>query len=270
MATMPTPDCHGLTDRGLQRRENGDHFLIARLARSVVIERTSLEVEDSTALTSGRSGYLFLVADGLGDTPEAERASALAVDAILRYALHSMPWFFRLEEYEEDLKAELKRAMEKCQLRIEAEVEENPSRRGMGTALAMAYALWPRLYVVQVGNPRAYLLRGGKLDRVTKAEAPSVIGGGTSALNPEVYRASLEIGDILLLATDGLTLHVPDPRIGEILRTAGSARQACESLVDAANEGGGSDNVSVVVARFLKTEDAPRPADALKAEVQKP
>ena len=268
MATLPAPDSHGLTDRGLQRRENGDHFLIARLTRSVVIEKTSLEVEDSTALTSGRSGYLFLVADGLGDTPEAERASALAVDAILRYALHSMPWFFRLEEYEADLEDELKRAMEKCQLRIEAEVAENPSRQGMGTALVMAFVLWPRLYVVQVGSPRAYVLRGGNLDRVTKAEPASVIGGGASTLEPEVYRASLEIGDVLLLATDGLTRHVPDAGLAELLRAAGSARQACETLVDAANQGGGSDNVSVVVARFVKPEDLPQPADVLKAEIR--
>jgi protein phosphatase len=107
-----------------------------------------------------------------------------------------------------------------------------------------------------------------KLDRVTQAEAASVIGGGTSTLSPEVHRTSLEIGDILLLATDGLSRHVPDARIAEILRAAGSARAACASLVDAANEGGGSDNISVVVARFVKPEDLPRPVDALKAEVR--
>ena len=135
-------------------------------------------------------------------------------------------------------------------------------------AFVMAYALWPRLYVVQVGSPRACVLRGGTLDRVTKAEGAAVIGGGTSALSPEVHRTSLEIGDILLLATDGLSRHVPDARIAESLRAAGSARAACESLVDAANEGGGSDNISVVVARFVKPEDLPQPADVLKAEIR--
>jgi protein phosphatase len=276
MPPFPRPDAHGLTDRGRERRENGDHFLIARLSRAVVVDQTSLELADSTRLTSGRQGDLFLVADGLGDTPAAERASALAVDGLLRYALNTMPWFFRLEDYEEDLEDELKRAMEKCQARIEAEVEENPSRKGMGTALAAAFVLWPRLFVVQVGSPRGYLFRGGRLMRLTAAEGDpepfsralfSVIGG---ELHPAVRRATLELGDTLLLATDGLSRHVPEEKVAEILGRPTSARVACGSLVEAVNQGGGTDNTSVVVARFRRPDETPVPAPVLKAEAQGP
>lgn len=263
MAFFPEPECFGLSDRGLQRKENGDHFLVARLSRSVLVEQTSLELEDATQLRSGRFGLLFMVADGLGDTPDAERASALAVDGLLRYALNSMPWFFRIEDYEAALEDELKKAMETCRARLELDIAENPSRGGMGTSLVMAYALWPRLFVVQVGSPRAYVFRD-TLRRITRPEG-RIIAPGTE-LSPEVFHATLEMGDILLLATDGLSRHVPDERIAELLRAAPSARHACVSLVDAANEGGGSDNIAVVAARFRKPGDGLSAPAALKAE----
>jgi protein phosphatase len=84
------------------------------------------------------------------------------------YVLNTMPWFFRLQEsHENDLQEELKAAMEACQRSIEAAAQANPERRGMGTTLTMAYVIWPRLYVVHVGDSRCYLFRPPKLEQIT-------------------------------------------------------------------------------------------------------
>ncbi len=281
----PILDSHGLSDPGLARSTNGDQFLIARLARTVVVEQTTLAVDDATRLTARRPGLLFLVADGLGDAPIAQRASSLAAQATLSYVLNTMPWFWRLDDYEEELEDELHRAMERCQRRIEAEVEENPSCRGMGTMLTVGYVLWPRLYIVHVGSGRAYLWRKDRLERMTRDQVPpedepggermsramwSVLGGETSEVRPDVYRAELAPGDAVLLCTDGLWRQVPDAQMAGILSNAPSARAACESLIDAASEAGGVDNATSVVVRFPTAGTAPGRAGRTAAEAALP
>jgi len=272
----PRPDSHGRTDAGLVRKQNEDQFLISELSKWMEVRQTSLPIRDSTRLSSQRSGYLYLVADGLGGAPAGDRASSIAVDSVLRYVLNVMPWFFRLEQREEALELELKKVLEKCQVKIEADVAENPSRSGMGTTLTMAYVLWPELYVVHVGDARAYLLRGEKLTQITQDHtlagalgskvAPAirkvlwnVIGGGSSDLQPEVYHLTMEPGDLLLLATDGLTRHVTDPRIAQLLGDAPTASAACDQLISEANKGGGRDNITTVVSRF---KDPMPPSDS--------
>ena len=80
----------------------------------------------------------------------------------------------------------------------------------------------------------------------------NALGGGMEIVRPEAHRVDLVAGDIVLLCTDGLTAHVSDERIAEIVGQAGSAEAACRHLLQAANEGGGSDNVTVVVVRCLE------------------
>jgi protein phosphatase len=145
----------------------------------------------------------------------------------------------------------------------------------MGTTLTMAYVLWPRLYVVHAGDSRCYLLREGAMEQVTtdqtiaqklveqgtltpdQARASrwnhvlwSCIGGGSPDLSVEVYKTNLRVGDSLLLCTDGLTTVVSDCRIHELLTQSPGAAEACRRLCDAANEAGGPDNSTVVVAHF--------------------
>jgi serine/threonine protein phosphatase PrpC len=272
MTSPPKLDCYGTSDAGKVRKANEDQFLIAELSKSMLIHLTSLPMEDSTRLVGRRPGYLFLVADGLGAGPAGERASRLAVDSAIRTLLGTMPWFYRLGDHEGDLEDELKRVLEQCQTQIDADVAENPSRSGMGTTLTMAYVIWPRLYVVHVGDARCYLFRNGRLQQLTKDHtviAPSpgageespvrkvlwnVVGGETEEVWPDVYKATLQEGDTLLLATDGLTREVPDSGISEILSGTPSAVAACTELVEAANQAGGRDNITVVVARFGKKE----------------
>ncbi len=286
------PDAHGLTDTGKVRQDNEDQFLIAELSKWMEVQQTSLPIGDSTRLTSPRSGYLYLVADGVGGAPAGERASLLAVESVVRTVLNVMPWCFRVDQRDDHLELDLKNILEKCQTKIEADISEHPSRSGMGTTLTMAYVIWPDLYVVHVGDARAYLLRNAHLTQVTKGHtlanalggiliAPrvrkvlwNVIGGGTHELRPDVYHLMLEPQDTLLLATDGLTRHLSDDRIGDLLGSARSSRAACALLVDEANAGGGKDNITTVVARFSErpsvTDSSAFIAAASPTETAKP
>jgi len=284
-------DCFGLTDVGKVRELNEDQFLIADLNRSMLVHHTSLQIDDHTRLFGGSQGKLLLVADGMGGHAAGERASSLVVDTLTRYVLNTMPWFFQLREgQEDDLKDELKAALERCQERIEVEASAHTERKGMGTTLTMAYLLWPRLYVVHAGDSRCYLLRGTRLEQITtdhtvaqqmvekgvlpaeQAESSrwshvlwNCIGGGSHDLNPEVHRVTLQLGDTLLLCTDGLAKYVPEEQIITLLRQGRSAEETCRQLVDVANAKGGADNITVIVARFLDTGDQYDQAEAKAA-----
>src|SRR5262249_5694817 len=130
------------------------------------------------------------------------------------------------------------------------------------------------------GDSRCYLLRGKRLEQITRDHTVAqqlvdqgvlpaeevqgsrwshvlwnCIGGGSHELNPDVYKVTLQIDDTLLLCTDGLTLDVPDARIVELLQQARSAEETCRRLIDAANAAGGRDNITVVVARFREVQE---------------
>jgi protein phosphatase len=275
-------DCFGLTDAGKVRQVNEDQFLIADLNRSMLIHQTSLSHEDHTRLFGGSQGKLLLVADGMGGHAGGRRASALAVETITHYVLNTMPWFFRLHEAAgPDLDEDLRAALEQCQKRIEEAARVDPQRSRMGTTLTMAYLLWPRLYVVHAGDSRCYLHRGGRLEQVTRdhtvaqrmvdegvlqpAEAEgsryshilyNCVGGGSHELSPDVYKATLHMGDSLLLCTDGLSKVVADAQIRDLLGGKQSAEETCRRLVAQANDLGGPDNITAVVAHFLDAQQA--------------
>jgi protein phosphatase len=273
-------DCDGLTDKGRMRDTNQDQFLIADLRKSLELHRTSLDLKDHTRLFGVSHGKLLLVADGMGGHAGGERASTLAVDTLAMYVLNSQRWLYRLEEGgEEDFVDDLKVGLKRCQDSVEAEGESTPRRRGMGTTLTMAYVIWPRVYVVHAGDSRCYLSRDSKLWQITKDHTMAqefvdagVLSpveaeesrwshtlwnsiGGPDEVQPEVHKAELLVGDSLLLCSDGLTKHVADEQIQERLGGDETAESACQSLVDAANQAGGSDNITVVVARFREGEE---------------
>jgi len=273
-------DVCGLTDVGRVREANEDQFLIADLNKSMLIHQTSLSQDDHTRLFGGSQGALLLVADGMGGHAAGKQASTIAVQALEHYVLNTMPWFFRLQQCQEtDLQDELKSAMESCQQSIESAASARPEQHGMGTTLTMGYILWPRLYVVHVGDSRCYLYRAPKLERITTDQTMaqqlveqgvlaaeevsqsrwshvlwSCLGGGSRKVSAEVYKANLTAGDTLLLCTDGLTARLRDEDLLNMLRQGGSAEEMCRRLVAAANEAGGSDNITVVVARFLDAQ----------------
>lgn len=274
-------DCHGQTDVGRLRKRNEDQFLIADLNKSMRIHATSLNLDDRTRMYGGSQGKLLVVADGMGGHAAGDRASSIALDSIVHYILNAMHWMFQLDrDPEADFIESLKSSLRHSQDRILDEANMLPRRKGMGTTVTMAYLIWPRLYVVHVGDSRCYVLRDKNLQQLTRdhnlAErlveqgglSPSeartsrwqnivwnVLGGPTDSLTPEVNKFELQLGDCLLLCTDGLTKHVSDEQIVEVLSGRNSAKACCTKLIDAANAHGGTDNITVIVAKFQEQDE---------------
>lgn len=256
-------DVFGLTDLGKVRRSNQDQFLVAELAKSMRVRQTSLTLDDRTRLSGGKKAHILLVADGMGGRPAGGRASSLVVGTIIRYVLNVMPWFTRSD-------VELLRAVERCQSDIEADAAANPDRIGMGTTLTMAFVAWPKFTIVHVGDSRAYRVRYLEIQQLThdhtiaqsmaergvRVGPPwghvmwNVVGGDSPDLKPEVTQGELVPGDALVLCTDGLTRHVSESQIARAASQASTAEAGARLLVDAAKQGGGKDNITVIVARF--------------------
>jgi protein phosphatase len=280
-------DCFGLTDMGRKRPTNQDHFLIADLNKSLRVHSTSLNIDDETRIYGGSQGKLLVVTDGMGGEAAGERASTIAMDQLATYVLNSLSWCFRLEEHsEQDFQEHLEEALQSCQKSIQNAVSQYPEMKGMGTTMTMVYIVWPRAFVVHVGDSRCYLLRNRQLAQVTSdhtmaailAEAKQVdrdqarkssmghalwnaLGGRSKDLSVDVYKTTLECDDVLLLCRDGLYDMVFHEKLENILNSMANAEAACRKLVDLANDNdnGGNDNITVILSRFLSPQlDEPR------------
>lgn len=275
-------DVHGMTDIGKVRERNEDHFLIATLSKSLVVSHSSLNVSDETRLYGNSQGRLLLVADGMGGHAAGDRASEMAINAFADYALNMLRWYFRADPTRDaDLVADLRDAVLRCQRSIHDEVRHHPEDKGMGTTLTLCYVIWPRMFVVHVGDSRCYVLRGGKLKQLTRdhtlaeqlveksiltpeqAETSqwqhvlwNSLGGGESDPEPDIFRVDLEFEDRLLLCTDGLNNRISDTELTQRLQQPKPASEICHQLIDAANTAGGSDNITAIVAIFPR----PKPA----------
>jgi protein phosphatase len=273
MRQAVTVDAFGLTDVGRVRRVNEDQFLLASMHKVMQIERTSLPASTRERLDSGAVARLLLVADGVGGHAAGDAASGLALETVAAYVTHTMRCFYQIDmSHEQDLLRELESLVRKSHETVQSAAEAAPDQRGMATTLTVAHLIWPNLYVVQVGDSRCYRLRGNTLEQLTKDQtmAQSMVDQGllsqekadgskwshvlSSAVGMEVHpvtsKATLAPGDTLLLCTDGLTKHVSDGDVAARLEAANSAEAACRSLVSAALDAGGSDNVTVVCSRF--------------------
>ncbi len=266
-------DVFGLTDTGKVRKVNEDQFLIASMHKVMEIEQTSLPSHAREHLDSGAMARLLLVADGVGGSAAGDEASGLAVETVASYVTNSMRCFYQLDkQLEDDLMSELESSVKKSHAMVQSAAEKMPDREGMATTLTVVHVLWPTVYIVQVGDSRCYRLRGGALTQLTRDQtmAQSLVDQGvlapehadesrwshllSSAVGKEIAPATskehLEVGDALVLCTDGLTKHVSKEDIARHVTAAASAQDACERLVAAALDDGGSDNVTVVVSLF--------------------
>jgi len=269
-------DCFGLTDIGRVRERNEDQFLIADMIKPVAIRHTISSHGDDTDVQGILNANLLLVADGVGGNAGGERASRLAVEGIVEYLHNNRQRLFGNEESRGGQICEyLKSALAWAQERIQREAEASPEVARMGTTLTLAYLDWPTAYVAHVGDSRAYIYRRAELLQVTHDQTfaqmladagaieanqvehhpfrnvlGSLLNCDPRQLTPCVYEKRLAPGDQLLLCTDGLTKHVSAPQIAEILDSTYSAEDACHELIAAANTAGGTDNTTVVLARF--------------------
>jgi serine/threonine protein phosphatase PrpC len=277
---LPKPDrpcvvrSFALTDPGRVRPSNEDHFVIVELARTMSIHQTS--VPQAKVQYSSHRGHLFIVADGMGGHQAGEVASALGVVTVEGFLLNTLKRFFHLQVPEEqNVMKEFQHALMEADARIIEEACQHPEMLGMGTTLTMAFAVDWRLLIAHAGDSRCYLLSQGELHQLTQdhtkvaemvrlgvlspAEAArhpnrhvmtNVLGGHEPGVRVEMHKLDLEPADVVLLCSDGLSEMVPDARIVAILEEEQKPQRACERLVAEANERGGKDNITAVVARF--------------------
>lgn len=268
-------DAHGVTHPGKVRRDNQDHYLLCSLRRQIVVRGSSIPQADTVLGTeSERLASMAMVADGVGGAAKGETASRVALTGIARYVSRSLRCYYRSEEGE-DFSETLQQGARECHEELRRLAEEESEHRGMATTLTLFLSVWPRAYLLQVGDSRCYLLRNGELTQITRDQTmaqemvdlgimkPEQVAGtrlehtltssiGGSHNQPTVTRFDMNWGHVLLLCSDGLTRHVSDDRIREVLRSMTSARQACETLLQEALDGGGTDNITVVVARAVR------------------
>ena len=267
-AQLTRLDAFGLSHPGKVRPANEDHFAIMTLQKSVQLRGTNLQ--DTSILDRVRRPevHLLVVADGVGGAAGGKIASGVAVRAVVEYLAEAVGCVQDFDvDREQAFLDHLSRAVERGHERLK---EMFQTQGGPATTLTMVTLLWPRAYVVHVGDSRGYYARNGRLRQFTRDQTmgdylvdigavteqhaqkaglynvlSSAVGGD---LVPTVGIVDMADGDVLLLCTDGLTKHVPDERIGQLL-ASGSAESVAQSLVDAALQGGGSDNVTVIVAK---------------------
>ena len=272
-------DAAGLTDIGRARHVNEDSFLIATLQRSLVVHDAS---PGASGWFAGEpAGKLLVVADGMGGQGGGDIASKVGVNTVVTYLLNSMPWKSPPGESTTSRSslAGVREQLSSALVAGDETVKSAGAQSGaphMGTTLTIAFVLWPKLYIAHVGDTRCYLLRSGKLERLTTdhtlaqqlAEVsrepvdPSshlhhvlwnCLGGSDDLPRPEVGRRDLVLGDVLLLCSDGLTKHLDDARIAQLLGANASCEARARNLVDLANRGGGTDNITALVAQAYPT-----------------
>ena len=264
----------GITDPGKVRQSNEDQFLIAELSKAMRVWQTSLP-EPKLQVGEDRA-HLFLVADGMGGHLAGERASAIAVAAIEQFTLNNFRWFFNTDNSgAQKVLVQFQMALGQADAQILEQAAANPELKGMGTTLTMAFQLGAQLCIVHVGDSRAYLYRDGALHQLTKDHTlvaemvrsgairkdqaaghhlrnviTNVVGGPTLGVKVEARAFELQGGDRLLLCSDGLTEMVNNDAISATLDRELEPETAAKALLTQANDAGGRDNITVLVARF--------------------
>lgn len=274
-SAMVEVDIAGLTHTGHVRTNNEDHYLCVRIERSLKTIMTNL-VGGSLPESFDEVAYGMLVADGMGGYAAGEVASGLALVKLVELATETPDWVMRMQK-RENADRVMQRMTERFRIidaAMRVQAESDPSLLGMGTTLTVAASLGAELFLGHLGDSRAYLFRNKRLHQLTRDNtlAQELIDAGiaraedtatqamrhvlTAALasgeqaDPQVQRFHLSDGDQILLCTDGLTGMVRDDTIATILNDAVSANAACQNLIDVALAAGGSDNITVVLARY--------------------
>jgi protein phosphatase len=254
----------GRTDVGQIREHNEDNFLVADLTR-----RTRSLMESDREPPIGERGMLLGVCDGMGGAAAGEVASQLAVDIIYEKLVQGDP-----PAHHDDLARRLVQAVEEAGMRIFNEARADRTRRGMGTTATIAALMDARLFVAQVGDSRAYVLRGDRFTQVsrdqslvnqlieagqlTEEEAETFEHnniilqalGTAETVQVDLTYVDLCRGDRLLVCSDGLSGMVRGDEMREVLLSTRDSLEACKELTDRANRAGGHDNITVIVAEF--------------------
>ncbi len=272
-------DRHGLSHQGKVRKDNQDHFLLASIHKRIDVQGTNLELGDRITVGEQRLANIAMVADGVGGGVGGSEASATALEAAMEYVNNSMAVYYGANTGS----AQFTELLQAAALRAHEAVLARRAARGvkgtMATTLTLYIGVWPTYYLLQVGDSRYYLWREGKLTQLTRdqtlaqdlvddgvlsqsaaAKTPlanvlsSALGADTTA--PVVTKLPADWGNVHLLCSDGLTKHVSDERIADVISSMTSAQQACEQLLQDALAGGGTDNITIIIGRTVPRDDA--------------
>jgi serine/threonine protein phosphatase PrpC len=268
------------SDRGKKRENNEDTYLVFRTGRFVErIQSNIPETELSSHYEGG--GYLLAVADGMGGSRAGEVASREALIEGFRLVLRAPRWLLSLDDpttRDREIEAFFERVhgylggMHAALLR---QMAADPSKAGMGTTYTAAYSVGFDLFVVHIGDSRAYLFHDGNLRRLTRDHTLAqrladqgaiaqdeveshpqrhvltrVVGGSGGWFRAEIHHTRLSPGDAVLVCTDGLSGTVPEEDVAEILGRHTTSEEACDALLTASLERGAPDNVTMIVARY--------------------
>ena len=275
-------DLFALSDQGHVREQNEDHYLVVRNGR--YLETIFSNVDEN------RAGYRFedaaygiIVADGVGGERSGEVASREAIIGLLELALRTPDWQFGWGQKEKDtVMWRMQDRIHRVNAALSQQADADAALDGMCTTLTAALSHGKDLIIGHVGDSRAYLLRQGKLEKLTRDHTLAehlldeggdiekdnllrelgnvlmqALGATNRDLRPDINHFTLEDDDQLLLCTDGLTKMVDDFLITSVLGNAESAQSACRELVELALVAGGRDNVTVVVARYSIPKEFP-------------
>ena len=224
---------------------------------------------------------LFILSDGMGGEAHGEIASRLAVDTIALHCRESLtnPNLPFMGDRVPDLGEKTNRlasAIRMANQMIYESAQKHPAQRGMGATVVVVWIDGSRMSLAHVGDSRAYRLRVGSLEQLTQdhslvaeqvrrgiltqqqadeSEMQSVLIralGIDPTVQVDTDEHTLIEGDALLLCSDGLSRMVTDAGIASALMTAQQAQEAVDNMIEAANDAGGEDNVTVVAIRVLK------------------
>lgn len=256
-------DSYGQSQIGTSRRENQDQFISMTLGTDLW----------------GGDGFLG-VADGIGGTPGGAQASYIAMNTLQRFVREEFTLLIRPERNDGEIIETLIRGLKRCHQELQHFADEHPGYSGMGTTMTAALVVWPRLYLVHIGDSRAYLLRNGKLKRLTHDHTygQALLEAGvlneltikTSSMrnvlsnylsgdrpekdaevHPDAHVELLRPGDTLLLSSDGLTRAISEDLILETLMGEASPRDLCRTLIERARERQSKSDATALVARFI-------------------
>lgn len=248
------------TDIGMQRSGNEDAFMVADLTTGNV----GLGPDMSTHPVGAR-GSLMVVSDGMGGAVAGEIASEMAVTSI-RESLMEIPTDLSVSE-------RLKLATEVANEKIWEHAQQNPELSGMGATVTAVLVQGTTAYIAQVGDSRAYLVRGEQIKQLTKDQSLAQMLIDSGAITPEqvssvpqnvimqalgtqptvkVALTAVELfrNDCLLICSDGLSNKIQAIEMREMAQSSTDLTASCRRLVEMANERGGEDNITVIIARF--------------------
>ena len=275
-------DVSALSHPGRVRANNEDQFFVTKVARSMETMLSSLPSGDVPERAE-EVNYVMVVCDGMGGHAAGEVASRLAISALVSLALDVPDWILKKvdEEGAPEIERRARRVVEQVSSVLVERGREDAALRGMGSTLTAVRSFGHDLLIVHVGDSRAYLFRAGHLLRLTKdhtyaqmlvdsgrlqaSEVASsgvrhiltnALGGSTEHVDVDVDFLRLEDGDRLLLCSDGLTDLVDDDTITKTLIETQTSDDACKALMQLALDGGGRDNITVIVAGYALPDES--------------